>query len=297
MSSLINSLCIASYNSTGFGLSAQNHMKTLLSFCDILCVQEHFLLDSRSKKCSTDKLKNQFSGLHDMFIVPANKSNDNISKGRGKGGLALIWKKSLTKFITQIPSDNFRLQAAKFNLPHSDFLLVNAYFPCDPRTENFDETELLNLLASLELLIRKSECQNVLLAADLNCHFSRDTQFTKLVSSSLKNLNLSILWEQPEFAVDYTFCNIINEVATFSTLDHFAVSPRLSVLVEDAGVIHSGEHLSNHSAIYLKLKIDKLSLEVEEATRVPRSSWKKANDDAKEAFKNILDVCQLCFTA
>ena len=82
MATYINSLCITSYNSTGFGLGAQSHMKTVLSFSDILCVQEHFVLDSRSKKNSyTDKLENQFSGTHDMFIVPVAKNNDNISKG------------------------------------------------------------------------------------------------------------------------------------------------------------------------------------------------------------------------
>ena len=99
----MNSLCITSYNSTGFGPGAQNHMETLLSFSDILCVQEHFLLDSRNKKNSnTDKLVNQFNGLHDMFIVPAFKSVQNVCRGCGKGGLALIWKKTLTKYVTKI---------------------------------------------------------------------------------------------------------------------------------------------------------------------------------------------------
>ena len=289
MATYINSLCITSYNSTGFGLGAQSHMKTLLSFSDILCVQEHFLLDSRSKKNSnTDKLKNQFSGAHDMFIVPAAKSNDNISKGRGKGGLALIWKKNLTKFITKIPSDNFRLQAVKFSIPDSEFLLVNAYFPCDPRSDNFDDTELLNLLASLEQLISQANCQNVLFAADLNCHFDRGTHFTNLVSNCLSDLNLSILWQQPDYSVDYTFCNIQNDVATFSTLDHFSISPRLLTAVGDAGVIHSGENMSNHSAIFIKIEIGTLGLELDNAVYVPRSSWSNATEDAKYAYKESL---------
>ena len=144
---------------TGFGIPAQNYIRTLLLFTDILCIQEHFLLDSQDKKYSnTKKLVKQFGASHDMFIVPAHKDNTEVSRGRGKGGLAIIWKKSLTKYVTKIPSDNFRVQGAMFNFPDCDFLVINSYFPCDPRTENYDDTELINLLADIESLIRKSKC-------------------------------------------------------------------------------------------------------------------------------------------
>ena len=44
-----DNLNICSYNSTGFGIAAQNYIDKLLLFSDILCVQEHFLLDSNDK--------------------------------------------------------------------------------------------------------------------------------------------------------------------------------------------------------------------------------------------------------
>ena len=79
---------ITSYNSTGFGLAAQNYIETLLLFSDVLCVQEHFLVDSRDKKHSnTDKLKAMFGDKHDMIIIPAYKDNNSVTPGRCKGGL------------------------------------------------------------------------------------------------------------------------------------------------------------------------------------------------------------------
>ena len=84
-----------------------------------------------------------------MFIVPGKKDNSQVSRGRAKGGLATIWKKSLTKYVSRVKCDNFRLQATLFNLPSGGILVVNSYFPCDPRTNNFDDTELLTLLADL----------------------------------------------------------------------------------------------------------------------------------------------------
>ena len=86
-----NDLCISSYNSTGFGLAAQNHMNSLLLFSDILCVQEHFLIDGKDKKHSnTNKLRITFGNNHDMFIVPAVKDSNQVSRGRGKGGLVTL---------------------------------------------------------------------------------------------------------------------------------------------------------------------------------------------------------------
>ena len=289
MSPTIKELCISSFNSTGFGIGIQNYMTTLLSFSDILCVQEHFLLDSNSKKNSnTDKLKNYFGDAHDAFVVPAVKCNNTINRGRGKGGLAVIWKKHLTKYVTKVPWNNFRLQAIKFSLPQCEFLLINSYFPCDPQTENFDDSELLNVLADLKSLTKQSKCHNVLLAADLNCHFSRETYFTTLVADSMNDLNLSVLWDHPDFPVDYTYCNIANDTASFSTIDHFAISPMLEKVVIEAGVVHSGENTSNHEPIYIKIKVEQINLKLDKEERVTRSNWSNATSDSKEAFKSCL---------
>ena len=107
-----NYIAISSYNSTGFGLAAQNQIDKLLLFSDIVCVQEHFLLDSKDKQYSnTDKLKAKFGHAHDIYIVPAVKESSQISRGRGSGGLATIWHKSLTKFVSKQNCVSSRIQA------------------------------------------------------------------------------------------------------------------------------------------------------------------------------------------
>ena len=169
LESLKEKLCICSYNSTGFGLGAQNYIKTLLLFSDILCIQEHFLLDSKDRKYSnTNKLVKTLGSQHHMFIVPAHKDSTQISRGRGKGGLVTLWKKELTKFVTKIPCNNYRLQATKFTMNSLDLLVINSYFPCDPRVDNFDDAEVVNLLADLRIVIELSGCDNVIVAGDLN---------------------------------------------------------------------------------------------------------------------------------
>ena len=146
-------MCITSYNSTGFSIAVQDYLETLLLFSDILCLQEHFLLDCKDRKNSnTNKIRNKFGDSHDMFIVPAFKNSSQVSRGRGSGGLVTLWKKSLTKYVSKIDCQNYRLQATKFSFPGSPILILNSYFPCDPRVEQFDETEILTLLEQEKLL-------------------------------------------------------------------------------------------------------------------------------------------------
>ena len=185
-------------------------MKSLLLFSDILCVQEHFLLDSKNKKHSnTNKLVSVLGSSHDMHIVPAHKDNNQVSRGRGKGGLVTLWRKELTKYVSKIDCSNYRIQATKFNFSGNSLALINAYFPCDPKVENFDESDLLNLLADIRAAIESADCLNVILAGDLNSDFARSTRFTEIVEENLNDLDLTIFWQNFNdriHSIDYTHC-------------------------------------------------------------------------------------------
>ena len=92
---------------TGFCISVQEYMETLLLFTDILCIQEHFVLDAQDRKyINTNKLRKKFTNC-DMFIVPAHKNSNQVSKGRGKGGLVTMWSKKMTKYVSKIKCDNY----------------------------------------------------------------------------------------------------------------------------------------------------------------------------------------------
>ena len=55
-----------------------------------------------------------------MYIVPAFKEDTVVKPGLGKGGLAMMWKKGLTKYVSN-KCDIFRIQATKFNFPNAEF--------------------------------------------------------------------------------------------------------------------------------------------------------------------------------
>ena len=93
-----------------------------------------------------------------MFIVPASKNISQVTTGRGSGGLATMWDKSLTKYVSQVECQSVRLQATKFSLPCGSLLLLNTYFPCDPRVNNFEDDELLELLAEIKSTMSNQLC-------------------------------------------------------------------------------------------------------------------------------------------
>ena len=203
-----------------------------------------------------------------MYIVPAIKDNRQVSKGRGKGGLVSIWSNKITKYVSKIKCENFRLQATKFDFPSGPLLVLNTYFPCDPRTRNFDDTELIKLLTDIQTVVLQSQVQNILLAGDLNCDFSRNTRFTRLVHDYLNESSLNLLWENSDLVacdvdIDYTFMSTANGTKSVSTIDHFACSRRILNIISEAGVIHSGANSSNHSPIFVKLDIGNLDLKTE----------------------------------
>jgi len=49
-----------------------------------------------------------------------------------------MWKRGFTKYISQVKSDSFRIQAVKFNFPEADLLLFNLYFMVDPQNNAFN---------------------------------------------------------------------------------------------------------------------------------------------------------------
>ena len=290
-----NSLCITSYNSTGFGIGVQNFISTLSLFSNIVCIQEHFLLDSKDKNHSnTNKLRKALEFKYDMYITPAYKDDNQVSRGRGKGGLATLWDKSLTKYVSKVSTNNFRLQGTKFSLPCGSFLLLNTYFPCDPRVNQFDETELLTLLGEIRQVLIKEECIYNLVLGDLNCHFTRQSTFTQLVHSFFTDLNFKVFWEQDKDLyniqeTDFTFSQVQNGQTSTSIIDHFIGNDTLVKSVTDAGVIHNPNNPSNHDPIFTKLSLQGIDYSNKSEIKQSRVKWERATELAKDKFEEVLD--------
>ena len=138
-------------------------------------VQEHF----KKIKTVDEYFQNAFPD-NNCYVIPAYREMGQ-DKGRPKGGLLQLSRKSLNVKRNLIKTDNFRLQAQTLDFPASRILWINAYFPCDPQSAHFDSTELVTLLKELENIMDENIFDDVIIGADCNWDRSRNSEFSILM--------------------------------------------------------------------------------------------------------------------
>ena len=287
----LNSL---SYNCTGWSNFKADFIRTLLLTHGIAIgvIQEHFLLSRNLYKLSS------VSEHHSVFSIPAFKSNTRIYGGRPSCGLAIFYHKALSQFITHITvPDSHRVQAIELKISGCSYTYINCYFPTDPRVNNFDETELLNVLQDINFVFdRVGPNSKVILLGDINSEFTRNNTFVQTVHNYIHERNLFLLWNL--FQCDFTYSqsqvrNNRNHIY-YSTLDHFVISENLIDQCIDATPIHLAENLSNHEPIFLKLRIDPVKINGntnnDQPISVSKPAWNKAKDSDLISYADELTV-------
>ena len=128
-----------SYNSRGFSEQKEDFCQTLISESVIgkrdvfLCNQENFLL-----RASSYKICRTFPDHH-CIINPAIKISHD--KGRAKNGMFIAVPNSLKNQVEDVSPGHWRIQAVTISMVSSTILLINSYFPTDPKTNNFDDAK------------------------------------------------------------------------------------------------------------------------------------------------------------
>ena len=266
-----------SYNPTGLDASfktqwTREFMHTFK--IDFVSFQEHF------KKNVGSFFSSNFPGFS-SYIVPATRSQNQVS-GRPKGGLAQLHSENLQVSVKRVPTSNPRLQAQLLEFSNISLLWMNTYFPTDPQTQQFDDTELRTVLRDIENIMDTTSFDHVLVCGDLNWHRQRLSGFCAVVEEFVTRIGLVSVWDK--FPVSHTHIHTDN--ASLSTLDHFLVDPALLNVIEDACAVHLGDNMSRHSPLVLKVKIEALPAQKKVNKKsIRRPNWYKACDEEKHNFK------------
>ena len=121
-----------------------------------------------------------------MFIQLQLFKEGEIGRGRGKGGLSVIWPGSIDKFITRLPvKSSNRVQACLIHLPRSRILWLNSYFPTDPQTLNFDDSDIRETISAIKNVIENNDYDEILWQGDINTDFSRKSKYVEVVKEAL----------------------------------------------------------------------------------------------------------------
>ena len=280
---MYKNLCIFSYNSRGFNKSKQEFLSSLTAIAGdclpVICNQENFLLKSNEYFA-----QNALPDYHIIFN-PATMEDLN---GRPKNGMFVAVPDPVKEMVKDVSPPSKRLQSLLFRFESCRMLLLNTYFPTDPKTNNFDDTELSLLLSQIHSVITDNDFDQLIITGDINADFKRSTCFVKNVEDFLAELDLRKSWDA--FPIDFTHIMEMQGKTYTSILDHFFWIETKTNIV-DSGVIHSVENTSDHCPIYLKLEIPKIS-------QVPRKDdadvrslprWNMATDEQRKSYTREVD--------
>ena len=248
----------------------------------ILCNQEHFLL-----KANSYKICQALQDFH-CFIKPAVKNSHD--KGRPRGGLFIAVPEKMKNIVIDVSPNFWRLQAVIIKNPNSNILVINSYFPVDPRTQNFDAAELLETLEFIRNIINDNDFTNLLWIGDINCDLVRRSGHNSKIKDFSNESSLQSSWEKYE--VDFTHSQTLNDTLHTSVVDHVIWNEAFDEAVEDAGVIHLPENSSDHEPIYCVVdSYIERDPPVTESTSVPeKPSWKRATKEQKDYYSCNLEA-------
>lgn len=237
-------LSIASLNSNGFGLDRIKYISDLIQTNDIVFIQEHWQLPNQLHKLNSGSLS------HLNYHAVSGIDTDKLLTGRPYGGCAILWKPTLNAVVKPVKFSSKRLCGVTLKIEscQTQIFLCNVYMPIDTKSDNENRIEFNNILQEILTISRRIDVTDVLIGGDLNTDFSRNNSLhTKDLLEYMHENTMTSWLNAGKCDVDYTCENRSNGAR--SLIDHFILSSNLAHLITTASVKHSGDNLSDHSAI------------------------------------------------
>ena len=127
---------------------------------DIVALQEIMLLEEDTY------LLSDIDPDFDFATVPSKLNGRDGMSGRPVGGLAILWRRSLSiDFIPVIFSDHFLV--IKLVHDNYEYVIFNVYLPCDTHTDTV-MTDFNTILAEIECVLNELNINNCILLGDFN---------------------------------------------------------------------------------------------------------------------------------
>ena len=278
-STAFNCVRISSYNCRGFNSTKSLYINSLLSQCDFLCIQEHWLNDHdlfKLNDINTNFLSTGISGFDDKSIL----------NGRPYGGCGILWRANVDGRVSIMKVNSRRVCAIRIEFTNYKLLIVTVYMPHQGILNYFDV--LQEQIAVIDHLISCNIDCHVAICGDYNIDFSRSSTYSSAIhtfSDFYRQAGLQLADDHPTYSVDYSYNFAMQR---FSTLDHFLLSGALFEACMECTVHHDGDNLSDHDPIFLKLN---MSLSVLHTNNVPYKqgiSWARASEEDIAQYRNKL---------
>ena len=206
---------ICSYNCKGFKFRNFEYVKKILKCTDFLFLQETWLYD-----LETNVFHTIFPDC--QYLAKSAMKSDSEHIGRPYGGVAIIWKRSLSVQAEIINTMSNRLCAVKVKTNNIDLILLNVYMPCNEGA--VANEEFFDILCDVISICNAYDNCDVILGGDFNCDIAKADLRVSLFQEFVNANDFFVPTIDPKYDIKFTFMNSLNQK---SLIDHFCISSSL----------------------------------------------------------------------
>ena len=276
-----NKITFCSYNLNNYSQIKYELVKEIFNKCSFLLLQETWHVESEFIR----KFKNDFPNSE---CISASKMDlDSIKAGRPYGGISICYHSHLKCKVEYINTQSKSICALKLYVNNICILLVNVYMPSTDKREDLDEYE--TILQEISSICIKSSTQYLILAGDWNANLDKNNRRSTLFKDFISNENLINTLGLDIANVPYTYENMRVNPPTYSTIDHFLISPNLSNIVVSYETLFLHNDFSDHFPLKLTLDMNIEYFKTVKKSFEPCVAWHKCNDISIEWYKAELD--------
>jgi len=154
---------LMSFNCRGFNSVKKTYLDSLLSQCDILFLQEHWL-----SELQLSSLSNSSHHCHGVCGF----STSEVLQGRPYGGCAIFWHQGLCCDVSLLDTGSRRVCAIRCTFKFGIFVFINVYMPGESGDVN--RSEFCDTLNIIESIVDDNDGCYVVLGGDFNVDFGRN---------------------------------------------------------------------------------------------------------------------------
>jgi len=238
-----NMLSIVSVNMHGFN-SNWLYLKELCNNHDIIFVQEHWLMESQ-----LHYLEQIHKDFHVYSLSSMNsKCGEGIVTGRPFGGIAVMWRASLSSFVSLCSSDNDgRVISVKVSYRGSTMLLFGCYFPYNDQSSMYANA-VNNVLGYIESVIESHSNSYICITGDFNFECHNANVGYKVFKDFTEEYGLLCCDYLESSAVGHTYHH--DSLGQRSWLDHMFIDSRILDDSINHSILVDPSNMSDHYAIH-----------------------------------------------
>ena len=212
--------------------------------CDILLLQETWLLDFE-----LPLLSNLCDGFYGKGISNIDSSCD-VLRGRPHGGLAVLWKESISSKCNIVEMDDPRLMCIEYEMCNGQSLyIINVYLPYCVEGNHDDYLFYLN---KIDTIVNGFDSSYVMVCGDFNAHVDKGIT-NHMFGRELKRFvtESELILSDVDFLPNNTYTYMSESHLTCSWLDHVLSTHSAHSIITDIQVRYNTVTSDHYPLLYV----------------------------------------------